>query len=97
MPVEREPWKEPSDVEDAVAAPREDLHTIVEPLDTSARLPVLNVVRHLVHPPIDGPKNTLELRKAAACTRLSQARIAHVAPAFVSSRSNSAVRSSRRW
>src|SRR5215211_8118977 len=65
MQVEREPLNEPSDVENAVAPPLEDLHTGVEPLDTSARRPVLDVVHALVPPPIARPKNTLELSKPA--------------------------------
>ncbi len=65
MQVEREPLKEPSDVEDAVAPPLEDLHAVVEPLDKSACLPVLDIVRDLFHPPIARPKKALELSKPA--------------------------------
>jgi hypothetical protein len=46
MPVEREPLKEPSDVEEPIAAaPREYLHAVVEALHTPAGLPTLEVVR----------------------------------------------------
>jgi hypothetical protein len=61
MQVEPEPLKEPSDVNDTVAPSLEDLHAVVEPLDKSARLAILEVVRNLVHPPVDRPKKTLEL------------------------------------
>src|SRR4029450_1846793 len=65
MQVEREPLKEPSDVEDAVAPSLEDLHAVVEPLDKSARLAILEVVRDLGHPPVERPKKTLELSQPA--------------------------------
>src|SRR5215510_2409634 len=61
MPVEREPLEEPADVEDPIAAPREHLHAVVETLHKPARLPTLEVVRDLIHPPLDRPQNALEL------------------------------------
>jgi hypothetical protein len=48
MQVEREPLKEPSDVEDAAAPSLEDLRAGVEPLDKSARLAILVI---LAQPP----------------------------------------------
>ncbi len=65
MQVEREPLEEPADVEDPVAPPLEHVHAVVEPLHKPTRLPTLEVVRDLIHPPIDCPKKALELRKPA--------------------------------
>ena len=70
MQVEREPLKEPSDVEDAIAPSLEDFHAVVEPLDKAVRLPTVEVevVLDLVHLPIDRPKKARELSKPA-CTQ----------------------------
>ena len=59
MQVEREPLEEPADVEDPVASPLEHLHAVVEPLNKPARLPTQEVIRDLIHPPLDRPKKAL--------------------------------------
>ena len=73
MQVEREPLEEPSDVEDPIAAPLEHLHAVVEALHKPAGLPTLEVVRDLIHPPLNRPQKALELGQPAlhapACTR----------------------------
>src|SRR2546430_11695188 len=61
MPVECEPLEETSDVEDPVATPLEHLHAVVEALHKPAGLPTLEVVRDLLHPPIERPQTALEL------------------------------------
>jgi len=53
MQVECEPWEEASDGEDPVATPLEHLKP--------AGLPALEVVRDLLHPPIERPQKALEL------------------------------------
>src|SRR5919197_5389813 len=64
-PVEREPLEEPADVEEPVASPLEHFHAVVETLHKPTRLPTLEVVRDLIHPPIDRPQKAVELRKPA--------------------------------
>ena len=83
MQVECEPLKEPSDVKDTVAPSLKDLHAVVEPLDKSARLAILEVVRDVVHPPVDRPKKALELSQPAYTYPLVPGPQAHVAAAFV--------------
>ena len=61
MQVECEPLEETSDVEDPVAPPLEHLHAVVEALHKPAGLPTLEVVRDLLHPPIERPQKALEL------------------------------------
>src|SRR5262245_43991940 len=61
MQVECEALEKPANIEDPVAAPGEHLHAVVEAIDKPAGLPTLEVVRDLIHPPIDCPQKALEL------------------------------------
>ena len=65
MPVECEPLEETPDVEDPIAAPLEYLHAVVEALNKPAGLPTHEVVRDLIHPPLDRPQKALELGQPA--------------------------------
>jgi hypothetical protein len=59
--VEREPLQEASNIEELVATPREHFHAVVEPLDKAACLPLVEVIRDLVHPLLERPKEAVEL------------------------------------
>src|SRR5262245_30600816 len=61
MQIQRESLEKPADVEDAIAPSLEHLHAVVESLHKPTGLPTLEVVRDLIHPPIDRPQNALEL------------------------------------
>jgi hypothetical protein len=65
MQIDGEPLEETPDVEDPVAAPLEHLHAVAEALNKPADLPAHEVVRDLLHPPIDRPQNALELGQPA--------------------------------
>jgi len=61
MQVEHQPWEEASDIEDPVAPPLEHVHAVVDPLDNAACLPIVEVMRDHVHPPLERPKEAVAL------------------------------------
>src|SRR4051812_48652790 len=61
MQVQRESLEESADVEEPVAAPHEHLPAVVEAFDKAAGLPIPEVIRDLIQPPLDRHQKALEL------------------------------------